>query len=117
MPLRIVRRLGGVFVSIDFPSDLTEKALKIVQQFREGIIDREQVIHQLQPLFTEFLSRMNPEQRREIENASTNVELRFTTTRDALSTQEEKEKSAVEDTSLTICILIILLKILPQINF
>jgi len=97
LPLRIVRKLGGVFISIDFPSDLTENALKIVQQFREGKIDRQQVMNHLQPILTEFLNRINPDQRRELENSSTNLELRFTTTRDAVITQEEKDRSIVEE--------------------
>lgn len=97
LPLYIVRKEGGKFVSVQFPSDLTSQATDLVRNFRlngEDPHTRRTILETAEQLGEEFKRRLNPEQRAEIENGA-NVEVRFSTTRDARANTPEPSESQV----------------------
>lgn len=102
LPLYIVWKEGRNFHSIRFPRDLSLKAQDLWLRFRAGEIPREQVFEDAKKLEAEYLSRLNPAQREEVEQKRNthNLELRFSTSRGDLKeiggTQIQTTEQGVE---------------------
>lgn len=84
LPVFITQSLGLERIHTQFPADLTRKLAELLDNYRSDTpsLSRDQIFEEANRLQSEFMERMNKDQREEIENGA-NVEVRFSTTRDS----------------------------------
>lgn len=93
LPIYITWKVGRKLHSIRFPADLSSRASDLWLKFQSQEISREQVFQECKKLQNEYVSRMNPEQKAELESLgeSYNLEIRFSTQREESKALENRE--------------------------
>lgn len=92
LPVYVARKQGGKLVSVEFTPDLTRELVDLVAQFRLGNshLTRQEIFNRAEEKLQEFLDRLPPEQRKEILSWETNLEIRFSTSRDVLQNEAKQ---------------------------
>lgn len=78
--ISLVRSVGRKFVYFDLPPQIVEEGYRLLSLYRNGELSKDEVYRGLNPLASEFLEKMNPEQR-DAYLSGDNVHIRFGTER------------------------------------